>query len=164
MAATVRVGLVIGPNDAPGIKRAGPTAMLLGVVIAAVLTVAGIAAHFDIAELFLGGSGPDADATIGLAARLLLIGPSFFITDAMHGIAAGGLRGLKDTWVPLLLAGLSYWLIGFALSYVFGLKIGLDVTGIWIGLSIGTTIYAARRVARFQLAGRLALRSRYITA
>lgn len=67
--------------------------------------------------------------------------------------------------MPLLLAGVSYWLIGFALSYVFGLKFGLDVIGIWIGLSIGTTIYAARCVARFQLqAGRLALRSRYITA
>lgn len=37
---------LVGRNDGPGIKRAGLTAMLLGVVIAAVLTVAGIAAHF----------------------------------------------------------------------------------------------------------------------
>ncbi|KRR09897.1 MATE family efflux transporter [Bradyrhizobium valentinum] len=151
MAATVRIGRAVGRNDGPGVKRAGLVAMLLGMVITAILTLAVIAARFQIAELFLGESAGDTDATIGLAAKLLLVGASLFITDALESIAAGGLRGLKDTRVPLLFAAIAYWLIGFPFSYALSLKIGLGAIGIWIGLSIGTTVYAALLVLRFLL-------------
>ena len=49
----------------------------------------------------------------------------------------------------LLLAVLGYWLIGFPASYVLGLRTALGATGIWIGLSLGTAIYAALLVLRF---------------
>ncbi|MDA9391351.1 multidrug transporter MatE [Bradyrhizobium sp. CCBAU 45394] len=150
MAAAVRVGHTVGRNDGPAIKRAGLVAMLLGILIAALLTVAVIVARFEIAELFLDKSAGDVDATIGLTAELLMVAASFFVTDAAQSIAAGG-RGLKDTRVPLLFVGIAYWLIGFSLGYVLGLKIGLGAIGIWIGLSIGTTIYAGLLVLRFQV-------------
>lgn len=61
--------------------------------------------------------------------------------------------------MPLLFAGIAYWLIGFSLSYVLGLKIVFGAIGIWIGLSIRTTIHAALLNKRFQLlANRRALR------
>lgn len=150
-AVAVRVGHAVGRNDGPGIMRAGLVGMLLGIVIAAIFTCSVIVLRFKIAELFLGESGGDPISTIGLAAKLLLVGASFFITDAVANIAAGGLRGLKDTRVPLLFAGIGYWLIGFSLSYVLGLKIGLGAIGIWIGLSTGTTVYAGLLVLRFRL-------------
>ncbi|UPJ47823.1 MATE family efflux transporter [Bradyrhizobium sp. 200] len=165
MAATVRVGHAVGRNDAPGIKRAGLVAMLLGVVVTAMVTLAVIAARFELVELFLGESGGDADATIGLSAKLLLVGASFFVTESARSAAAGGLHGLKDTRVPLLLAGIAYWPIGFSLSYVLSFQVGLGAIGIWIGLSIGTTVYAGFLVLRFQLlADRLALQSRDLSA
>ncbi|MET4121817.1 MATE family multidrug resistance protein [Bradyrhizobium sp. JR1.5] len=151
MAASIRVGHAVGRNDASGVTRAGLAAMLLGVLIAAILTLAVIVARFEIAALFVGKSASNADATIGLAAKLILVGASFFITDAVQSIAAGGLRGLKDTRVPLLFAGIAYWPIGFSLSYVLGSKIGLGAIGIWIGLSIGKAVCAALLVLRFQL-------------
>lgn len=151
MAATVRVGHAVGRNDGPGIRRAGLIAMLLGVVMAAILTLAVIAARFEIAEFFLGDTADDANATITLAANLLLVGASFFITDAVQSIAVGSLRGLKDTRVPLLFAAAGYWLIGFSLSYQLGFRTGLGAVGVWIGLSIGTAIYAALLVLRFHL-------------
>ncbi|WP_247410314.1 MATE family efflux transporter [Bradyrhizobium sp. 150] len=157
MAAAARVGHAVGRNDGPGIKRAGLVAILFGVAIAAMLTVAVIAARFEIAELFLGGSSGDVDATIGLAAKLLLVGASFFVTDAVESIAAGALRGLKDTRALVLFAGVSYWVVGLSLSYVLGMKVGLGAIGIWIGLSVGKAICAALVVLRFQLlASRLA--------
>lgn len=157
MAAAARVGHAAGRNDGPGIKRAGLVAILLGIVIAAILTVAVIAARFEIAEFFLGKSSRDADATIGLIAKLLLVGASFFVTDAAESIAAGALRGLKDTRVLVLFAGTAYWVVGFSLSYVLGLKVGLGAIGIWIGMSVGKAICAAFVVLRFQLlASRLA--------
>lgn len=149
MAATVRVGHATGRNDAIGVRRAGLMAMLLGVSLAVLFTVGIILARYDIVQLFLGSGLADAEATAALAATLLLVGTTFFITDALQTIAVGALRGIKDTRVPLLLAVLGYWLIGFPASYVLGLRTALGATGIWIGLSLGTAIYAALLVLRF---------------
>lgn len=132
MAAAVRVGHAVGRNDHSGVQRAGQTAILLGMIIAAMLTLAVTAARSEIVELFLNESASDADGTIRLAAKLLLVGASFISTDAAQFIAAGSLRGLKDTWVPLLFVGIAYWLIGFSLGYLLGLKMGLGIVGIWI--------------------------------
>ena len=149
MAATVRVGHATGRNDTIGVRRAGLMAMLLGVSLAVLFTVGIILARYDIVQLFLGSGLADAEATAALAATLLLVGTTFFITDALQTIAVGALRGIKDTRVPLLLAVLGYWLIGFPASYVLGLRTALGATGIWIGLSLGTAIYAALLVMRF---------------
>ncbi|AMA61558.1 MATE family efflux transporter [Bradyrhizobium sp. CCGE-LA001] len=147
-AAAVRVGYAAGRNDIAGAKRAHLAAMLIGVAIAASLTLALIAARFEIVKLFLGRSA--GEATTGLAAELLVVAATLFITDAVQCIAAGGLRGLKDTRMPLLFAIIGWWLIGFSLSYWLGLKACLGATGIWIGLSTGTTIYAVLLVLRFR--------------
>lgn len=161
MATAVRVGHAVGRSDGPGVKRAGFAALLLGVAVVGMLTLVVVLARFEIAELFLGDWAGNSEGTIGLAAKLLCIGAVFFISDAAESIAAGGLRGLKDVQVPLLFAGISHWLIGFCLGYVLGLKMGFGAVGIWIGLSIGTTVYAALLVLRFQqLANRFALRNR----
>nr|WP_225157502.1 MULTISPECIES: MATE family efflux transporter [unclassified Bradyrhizobium] len=155
MAANVRVGHALGRNDGPGIKRVGLVAMLFGTVTAVVLTIMVIAARFEIAAFFLPG---ETEGTIGLATDLLLIGASCFVTTTTYSIALGSLRGLKDTWVPLLFAATGYCLIGFSISCVLALETGLGAIGIWIGLAAGTTIYAVLLVLRFLLlAGRLAL-------
>jgi MATE family multidrug resistance protein len=156
MAATVRVGHAVGRADAGGIRRAGLVAIALGIAFAVVLTLAVIAARFAIARLFLGETLANADATIALAAQLLLVGATFFITDALQTIAAGALRGLNDTRVPLIFAAVSYWGIGFCSAYALAFHAPLGATGVWVGLSLGTLVYAALLILRFQLlAGRL---------
>ena len=94
MAATVRVGHAIGRGDAGAVRRAGYVATWLGIVLAAVLTLAVIVSRFGIAEIFLGES---TDATAELSATLLLVGSTFFIADAIQTVAAGALRGMNDT-------------------------------------------------------------------
>ena len=88
---------------------------LLGVVIAGVLTLAVVAARFDIAQFFLGNTAENALATIDLAATLLLVGASFIMTDAMQSIAIGSLRGSKGTRLQLVFAAIGYWLTGLCL-------------------------------------------------
>src|SRR6266705_5223427 len=63
MAATVRVGHAIGRGDAGAVRRAGYVATWLGIVLAAILTLAVIVSRFGIAEVFLGES---TDATAEL--------------------------------------------------------------------------------------------------
>ena len=157
MAATIRVGHAAGRNDADGVRRAGFAAALLGLVLGTVVTVAIVFGRFAIARLFLGNTGGTIDATIALAATLLSVGATFFITDALQGIAAGALRGLKDTRMPLLFAVISYWIIGFSAAWALAFYADLGAAGVWIGLSIGTTVYAVLLTLRFhRLSNRLA--------
>jgi MATE family multidrug resistance protein len=154
MAATVRVGHAVGRGDVAAIRRAGLVAMLLGIFLVTILTLAVILARFAIARFFLGGDLRGVDATIDLAAKLLLVGATFFITDGIQSIAVGALRGMKDTRIPLLFAAISYWVIGFWLSYLLGFWTTLGAVGVWFGLSIGTVIYATLLVLRFRLLAR----------
>ena len=156
MAATVRVGHAIGRDDPGAVKRAGLVAILLGIVLVAGFTLAVIAGRFAIARLFF-GVAEDASTTVALTANLLLVGATFFIADGIQTIAAGSLRGLNDTRTPLLFAAISYWLIGFNLACLLGFQTELGAIGVWIGLSVGTAIYATLLILRFRLlASRLA--------
>jgi MATE family multidrug resistance protein len=150
MAATVRVGHAVGRNDAAGVKRAGFVATLLGIVLVFALTLAVIAARYAIPRLFFGAAAENAGAVIDLTATLLIVGATFFIADGVQSIASGALRGMNDTRVPLLFAAVSYWLIGFTTACMLGFRTSLGAVGIWIGLSIGTAVYATLLVLRFR--------------
>jgi MATE family multidrug resistance protein len=159
MAATVRVGHAVGRNDADGVKRAGLVATMLGIALVAALTLAVIATRFEIAYLFFGEAASSASEAIALIATLLLVGSTFFIADGIQTIAAGALRGMNDTRIPLLFAAISYWMIGFPLAYALGFHTSLGAIGVWVGLSVGTAVYATLLVLRFRLlANKLALR------
>jgi MATE family, multidrug efflux pump len=155
MAATVRVGHAVGRRDPGAIRRAGFVAMWLGVTLSTTLTCVVVIARIAIAHFFLGGNAADIDATVGLAATLLLIGATLFIPDGLQATASGALRGLKDTRVPLLFAAISYWLIGFSAAYAFAFLTPFGAIGVWVGLSLGTAVHATLLVLRFlRLAGR----------
>jgi MATE family, multidrug efflux pump len=149
MAATVRVGHAVGRNDADAVRRAGYLALWLGIALATLFTIIVILWRVQIAEVFF-GHGATSAGTIGLTATLLVVGTTYFITDAIQTIVAGALRGLNDTRVPLLLAVVSYWFIGFTMACLLGFKTGLGAVGVWIGLSCGTAVYAAALILRFR--------------
>jgi MATE family multidrug resistance protein len=150
MAATVRVGHAAGRGDAAATRRAGFCAIALGVAFMAVMTLTVIATRETLPLFFLGRDAPDP-ATVALAASLLLFGASFFIADGAQTITAGALRGLNDTRVPLIFAGISFWLVGFTGCWLFGFTLGLGARGIWIGFTLGLVVYAALLIARFHL-------------
>ncbi len=154
MAATVRVGHAVGRDDAAGSRRAGFAAVGLGRAFMAAMGLVVIATRHLIPLLFLSGGEADADATAALAATLLLIGASFCIADGMQTIAAGALRGLNDTRVPLLFAVVSFWGVGFATSYSLAFPAHLQAVGLWIGFTVGLAIYATLLVWRFNALSR----------
>ena len=137
--------------DAEAVQRAGFVAVALSGVFMSVMTLAVILARFEIAALFLGEA---SDATARLTAMLLLIGATFFIADGVQTTSAGALRGMHDTQVPLLFAVISYLLIGFASASALAFWAGLQAPGVWIGLSLGTAVYATLLILRFRLLAR----------
>ncbi|MDB5875732.1 MAG: family efflux transporter, partial [Ramlibacter sp.] len=150
MAATVRVGHAVGRGDAEAVKRAGFVAAGLGIVFMSVMTLAVIAGRFAIGRFFFGEAVESGGAVIELTATLLMVGATFFVADGIQTVAAGALRGMRDTRVPLLFAAISYWLIGFPAAYGLAFWTGIGAIGVWIGLSCGTAVYAVLLMLRFR--------------
>lgn len=151
MAATVRVGQAVGRRDARATRRAGFTAIMLGALFMAAMTIIIMLTRDYIPLAFLGGEAANAHATLELAALLLVVGSTFFVADGVQSIGAGALRGLNDTRVPLLFSAICFWVIGFSASYRLGFPMGLGAFGIWIGLSISVAVYAVLLIWRFHI-------------
>jgi MATE family multidrug resistance protein len=147
LAATVRVGQAAGRRDTEATRLAGFAAIALAIASMAAMTIMVVVFRHAIPPLFLGAEA--AAETAALAAALLALGATFFLTDGIQTVAAGALRGLNDTRVPLAIAAFSYWVAGFAVSYALAFPAGLGAVGVWIGLSIGTTVFAALLLWRF---------------
>jgi len=151
MAATVRVGHAVGRNDAPGTRRAGFAAIGLGALFMAVMVVVIVSFRHVIPLLFLGADSAAASETAATAAALLLVGATFFVADGVQSIAAGALRGLNDTRIPMIFAAGSFWLVGFTASYAVAFTAGLGAEGVWIGFTVGLGLYATLLVWRFNV-------------
>jgi MATE family multidrug resistance protein len=149
MAATVRVGHAVGRHDAAGTRRAGFAAIGLGAVFMAMMVLVVVALRHVIPLAFLGLETSETDATLALAATLLVFGSTFFVMDGVQTVANGALRGLNDTRIPLLFAAVSFWVIGFATSYGLAFPAHMEAIGIWIGFTVGLTVYAALLLWRF---------------
>jgi MATE family multidrug resistance protein len=156
-AANVRVALAAGAGEPATVRRAGLAAIGLGagfmVVAALVLGFApGVIVH-----LYLGRAQGSA-ATAFLAARLLRIAGVFQLVDGTQACASGALRGLKDTKVPMLLAALGYWGVGFWAGWFLAFRVGLGVAGLWWGLFAGLAWSAVALTGRFLAKTRIPIR------
>jgi len=148
-AATVRVGQAAGRRDPAGTRLAGLVAIALGAAFMVAMVLLAITGRNLIPLAFLGAGTPHAAETVALTATLLLVGSTFFIADGTQTVAAGALRGLNDTRVPLLIAAVAFWAVGFTASYSLAFPAGLEAAGIWFGFSVGIVTYAILLVWRF---------------
>lgn len=148
-AASVRVGLADGRADRAGIGRAGWGALLLGLGYAALAAAILLGLPRPLIGLFL-DTGLAADqAPIVLAVRMLAVAALFQPFDVVQVIAAGALRGLQDTRVPMLVAGIGYWIVGIGIGVLLAFPGGRGGIGIWIGLAAGLFTVAALLLARW---------------
>jgi MATE family multidrug resistance protein len=153
-AATARVGLAAGAGDARGAALAGSVAVALGTAFMAVTAAAIVAGSGALPWLFLSAADPAAPAVAATAAALLVIAGLFQLADGVQVVAAGALRGLRDTRAPMLFAAVGYWAIGLPIGLVLGFPLGFGASGIWIGLAAGLAVVAALLLRRWRrLAG-----------
>jgi MATE family multidrug resistance protein len=147
-AATVRIAAERGAG-APGAARlAAFVALGLGASVMAasavvIWTVPGL-----IVSAYVAVGNPDNAALVAFALRFLAFAAAFQIADGVQVVAAGALRGYEDTTVPMLLAGLGYWLIGFAGGWVLAFPLGFGPVGMWWGFVIGLATVAALLAVR----------------
>ncbi len=140
----VLVGQHIGAGDPQHARRIGITGIVMCTVVAAIVAVFTLFARYWIA----GGYTQDA-AVVALAGSLLGISTCLQVGDGTQSAAASALRGIKDTRVPMLINGVIYWGIGFALAWTLGIQLGYGAHGIWIGLSTALCVAAVVLSWRF---------------
>mgnify|MGYP005842505935 CR=1 FL=1 len=149
-ATTARVGLALGAGDRAGAARAGWVAIGLGAGFMAAMTVVLVTGAHGIAWLFIDPADPRAPEVRALAAQLLMMAGLFQLADGLQVVAAGALRGLADTRVPMLFAAFGYWALAFPAGLALGFWAGLGPVGIWAGLAIGLAAVAALMTARWR--------------
>jgi len=88
---------------------------------------------------------------VQIARRLLVIAALFQVFYGMQVIAAGVLRGYRDTMVPMLLATFGYWGVGFAGCWLLAFPLGYGAVGLWWGLALGLAVVAVLLTLRFHL-------------
>jgi MATE family multidrug resistance protein len=131
-AAAVRVGQQLGRGDPAGARRAGWSAIMLGVGFMACAGLVFVSIPKLIARLFT----PNV-AVIQVGARLLLVAAAFQLFDGLQTVATGALRGAGDTKTPMLANFVAYWLIGLPLGALLCFGLGWGAFGLWLGLCIG---------------------------
>ena len=99
--------------------------------------------------LFLKPDDPERDLIIPVGVTLLMVAALFQLADAGQAMAMGLLRGIHDTKQPMIIAAVSYWLIGLPASYGLGIVMGLEGVGIWLGLVFGLSAAAIALHWRF---------------
>ncbi|SEN37381.1 multidrug resistance protein, MATE family [Sphingomonas gellani] len=156
-AATIRVGMAFGAQDRAWIGRAGRAALLLGI---GVMTVTA-AAIWAVPRLLIGGyldlSDPANAAVIALAMRLLAIAAMFQLLDGAQAVAAGILRGVQDTRVPMVMAAVGYWAAGLGAAVLMGFGLRWGAVGVWLGLAVGLGVTSALLLWRWTARARLGL-------
>lgn len=156
-AGTVRVGRAFGAGDPDGIARAGGMAILLGVGFMALMAVVMLLAPQILVGPFIDSSKPGASEVAALAMSFLLYAAIFQIADGAQVVGSSILRGLGDTRVPMIFAGLGYWGIGLPLAAALGFWTPLAGIGIWIGLAVALLIVAVLMLWRWHARHRLGL-------
>ena len=144
-ATAVLVGQHMGRGLPARARRIGYTGIALCGSIAATV---GVITYF-IAPWIARAYTSDA-TVVALATSLLGISAVLQAGDGTQSAAAGALRGLKDTKVPMLINGFIYWGIGFVLAYMLGVRGGFGAVGIWMGLASALCVAAVVLSLRFR--------------
>jgi len=136
-SVNVRVGFHLGAKRPLAARQAAGVALMLGIGFMSLMAVVMFTLPRQIALLFNLDPGLPTDAeVIALVAQLLLIAAVFQVFDGAQSIAAGALRGYKDTRVPMWLAAFGYWGVGFPIAWILAFPLKLGAVGLWWGLAI----------------------------
>ena len=130
-----------GHSDAD-IRRAGWSAFVLGVGFMAGMAVVMLAAPLWLLGAFMDVTLPANAVVVAVATQFLALAALFQVVDGAQAVAAGMLRGLHDTRVPMLMAAVGYWGFGIPLSAWFAFRLGWGGAGVWLGLLTGLSAAA----------------------
>lgn len=163
-AATVRVAFELGAERPARANRAAYGALALGAVLMIAAALVIWLAPLAICRMYIDIDDPANRELVVIALQLLAIAGLFQIADGVQAIAAGALRGYRDTAVPMVLAAIGYWGIGFAGGWALAFPLGHGAVGLWWGLALGLLVVASLLTLRVWTCARSAERGAIVSA
>ena len=159
-AATIRVGYFYGARDTEGMKRAGWTGIAIGTGFMAATALAMIAIPKPLLAIYIDPWDPKNALLVSFALKYIVVAAAFQLADGMQAVAAGALRGLQDTRIPMWIAAFAYWVPGIGTAVGLGFYTSLEGVGVWIGLATGLVVAAILLTYRWARREQLQLTSR----
>ena len=138
MAGAVRIGMAEGAMNVGARYRSAQSTLLVSIGLMVIIALF-VATQGDIiADFYFGLDDLEGDAvTRALVLTFLPVAAGFMVFDAAQVTCNQLLRGLKDVNWPMIITGVSYWLIGFPLCYGLAFHTPLGALGVWYGLALG---------------------------
>ena len=146
LAAATRVGNLIGENNPRQAKVASYSTIYMCMLAALLNSIVIL-----IFREYIVGFYTLDPLVFDLAVSLLIFAAIFQLPDGIQMGALGSLRGYKDTFIPMILLFISYWIFAMPMGYYLT-KIGLNgpmgAAGMWYGMIIGLTIFSFLSIIR----------------
>jgi MATE family multidrug resistance protein len=153
VAAMVRVGNQKGLQRYKELRRITFSIFLLGILFACFFAFLFFIFHKSLPNIYVDLNDTtnyeDNMEVIFIASKLLLAAAFFQISDSVQVIVLGALRGLQDVKIPTIITFISYWIVGFPISYFLGKEELYGSCGIWLGLIAGLTTASILLFIRF---------------
>jgi len=145
LAATTLVGQGLGARDPDAAQQRGYTAYRMGAVLMSAMGLVFLLFPAQIVGFFTNEAQVVELGTLPLQ-MVGLIQPILAATM----IFAGGLRGAGDTRFPMVVTGLSIWLLRLPLAYLLGLVLGWGLLGAWGALALDLSMRGLLNFMRFR--------------
>ena len=153
VSAAIRSGNQKGLENYKELKRISLSILLLGIFFALIFTLLIIIfreylpyIYIDISDVY---NYEKNIIIVQKSAKLFIIVALFQLFDSAQVIILGALRGMQDVKIPTVIVFIAYWVIGFPISFYFGVINMLQEIGIWIGLLCGLLFSAVFLYLRF---------------
>ncbi|WP_100615546.1 MATE family efflux transporter [Confluentibacter citreus] len=166
VASMIRVGNQKGLKNYVELRRIAFSIFLLGLILAFGFAILFFSLNEFLPKLYVDYNDAenlmDNMEVVSIASTLLIVAAIFQISDSVQVIFLGALRGLQDVKIPTVITFISYWLIGFPISWFLGKEDAYGSIGIWLGLLAGLSTAAILLYIRFNyLTKKLILSNNY---
>ena len=153
VASMIRVGNQKGLQNYKELRRIAFSIFLLGILLAVFFALLFFIFHKSLPNVYVDLNDitnyKDNIEVLSIASTLLLAAAFFQISDSIQVVVLGALRGLQDVKIPTILTFISYWVVGFPISYFLGKEEMYGSFGIWLGLLAGLTTASVLLFIRF---------------
>lgn len=144
-ATTIRVSHQLGEKNIVGVRMASNASIHLVLVINTIGAALMIGLRNYIPMLFT-----EDQEVIAIASKLIVIAGLFQYADGLQAVGAAMLRGITDVKVPMLIAFVSYILVGLSVGLICAFPLQQGASGIWIGFIFGLSLAAICFHIRFR--------------
>ena len=136
-ATTIRVSHQLGERNIHGVRMASTASVHLVLLMNTIGAALMISLRNYIPMLFT-----EDQEVMAIASQLIVLAGLFQYADGLQAVGAAMLRGITDVKVPMVIAFVSYILIGLSVGLICAFPLKMDAAGIWIGFIFALAIAA----------------------